>query len=579
MVETTGTVFIGTEGNDIIFGGTPTDDYYDLLGGNDIVQLETSGNDTYIGGAGNDFIVDSAGDDHYIFNLGDGNDHIYDITGNDVLEFGEGINDTDLILAKDDQGLLIGLRGTTDSIKIHGWADNDYKIESIRFADGSSLTSSDLDLLYDGTLLLGTNSNDTINGNDLGNIIRAKAGDDVIDGGLGADTMIGGLGNETYYVDNTGDATVEEIGEGIDSVYSSVSFNLGANVENLSLTGSADIDATGNELNNTMIGNIGNNILSGGQGNDVITDASGNDSYLFNLNDGQDIVTDLAGTDSIKFGAGITNSSLTYTQEGNDLVISITNTADKITVKDWYTTAANKIEKFEFADGTYVTSDDIDNPVTPIVPNIVGTDGRDILFGTFGDDIIDALAGNDLVTDFYGKDMVFGGDGSDKIMDFFGNDQINAGTGDDEIMDFSGDDTIIGGTGNDTIHDFLGSDTYIFNKGDGIDTLFDKSRGADIDTIKFGTGIIKEDVAIFKRGANLTIAYGAGDTLTVKELPRKGEEVFQLDNGLFLTDSDINQMIQQMASFAKSNGISFKSVEDVRANQDLMSMVVNSWHS
>ena len=58
--------------------------------------------------------------------------------------------------------------------------------------------------------------------------------------------MIGGLGNDTYVVDNVGDVVTEALNEGTDTVQSSVSFALGANVENLTLTGSANINGTGN---------------------------------------------------------------------------------------------------------------------------------------------------------------------------------------------------------------------------------------------------------------------------------------------------------------------------------------------
>jgi Ca2+-binding RTX toxin-like protein len=73
-------------------------------------------------------------------------------------------------------------------------------------------------------------------------------GDDFIDGRLGADTMYGGTGNDDYVVDNTGDQVVENANEGIDKVYSSISYPLGADVEDLELTGTAAINGTGNSL-------------------------------------------------------------------------------------------------------------------------------------------------------------------------------------------------------------------------------------------------------------------------------------------------------------------------------------------
>ena len=91
-----------------------------------------------------------------------------------------------------------------------------------------------------------------------------------VNGGAGADTLIGGTGNDTYIVDNAGDVVVENAGEGVDQVNSSVTYTLSTNVENLTLTGSAAIDGTGNELDNVLIGNNDANTLIDGAGNHVL---------------------------------------------------------------------------------------------------------------------------------------------------------------------------------------------------------------------------------------------------------------------------------------------------------------------
>ena len=143
--------------------------------------------------------------------------------------------------------------------------------------------------------IVGTSSNDTLNGTITNDTIHGLQGDDTIDGGLGIDTMNGGLGNDTYVLDNINDVVNENVGEGTDTVQSSVSITLSSNVENLTLTGTSNINATGNELNNVIIGNSGINELSGGLGNDIfyfngidsfgdtIKDFSVNDELRFNL--------------------------------------------------------------------------------------------------------------------------------------------------------------------------------------------------------------------------------------------------------------------------------------------------------
>jgi Ca2+-binding RTX toxin-like protein len=134
--------------------------------------------------------------------------------------------------------------------------------------------------------------NNTLTGNSAANTLNGGAGDDSLDGGAGADTLIGGLGNDSYTVDNTGDVVTETstLTTEIDSVYSAISYTLGANVEKLILTGSAAINGTGNELANTLIGNEMNNTLNGGAGNDLLIGGAG-----------QDILTGGAGNDIFAF--------------------------------------------------------------------------------------------------------------------------------------------------------------------------------------------------------------------------------------------------------------------------------------
>ena len=102
-------------------------------------------------------------------------------------------------------------------------------------------------------------------------------------GGLGADTMTGGLGNDLYVVSDTGDVIIELGGQGVDTVKASVSHVLAAEVEKLTLVGSAGISGTGNALNNTLLGNLSGNALEGGAGNDLIYGKGGNDTLTGGL--------------------------------------------------------------------------------------------------------------------------------------------------------------------------------------------------------------------------------------------------------------------------------------------------------
>ena len=108
--------------------------------------------------------------------------------------------------------------------------------------------------------------NNVLTGNSATNVLDADGGDDTLSGGAGADTLIGGTGNDTYVVDNVGEVVTEQLNEGLDTVQSSVSYTLSANVENLTLTGTGALNATGNSLANTLTGNTGANVLHGARG-------------------------------------------------------------------------------------------------------------------------------------------------------------------------------------------------------------------------------------------------------------------------------------------------------------------------
>ena len=129
-------------------------------------------------------------------------------------------------------------------------------------------------------IIAGVDSDDILQGTAGPDTLFGGIGNDTLVGGVGADTMVGGVGNDGYSVDNAGDAVIENANEGTDTVNATIHYGLGANVENLVLQGSADLQGYGNSQANTITGNVGNNLLDGGAGADVMVGGAGNDTYF-----------------------------------------------------------------------------------------------------------------------------------------------------------------------------------------------------------------------------------------------------------------------------------------------------------
>jgi serralysin len=130
-------------------------------------------------------------------------------------------------------------------------------------------------------VLQGTNQAEVLLGGSCGDSLNGGGGDDWLDGGAGGDILSGGSGNDTYVVDSRWDWVNEAYGEGNDTVIASISYVLGFNQENLYLSGSAHINATGNADANLLIGNAGNNTLAGKLGNDTLIGGDGQDVFVF----------------------------------------------------------------------------------------------------------------------------------------------------------------------------------------------------------------------------------------------------------------------------------------------------------
>jgi len=217
-------------------------------------------------------------------------------------------------------------------------------------------------------LTLTGNNNISGTGNNLNNAITGNNANNTLTGGDGKDTLTGGLGNDTYIIglNDTADIIIELANEGIDTVQSYIGYALSNHIEQLQLLGTTNINAAGNDSNNTLMGNDGNNVLSGGAGNDTLLGGLGDDVYFYSRGDGIDTIdnTDANnGNDSLLLNTGISAEQVWLQQVGSNLEVSIIGSSDKVIITDWYSNTAKRLDSLQLADGKTLMASEVDQLV------------------------------------------------------------------------------------------------------------------------------------------------------------------------------------------------------------------------
>ncbi|HMV04935.1 MAG TPA: cadherin-like domain-containing protein [Accumulibacter sp.] len=406
-------------------------------------------------------------------------------------------------------------------------------------------------------------------GNELANTLIGNSGRNLLNGATGADSMAGGAGNDDYFVDNAGDTVSEAFNDGIDTIYASVAYVLPEHVENLILTGNGNLDASGNGADNTLTGNAGDNALAGGggndtleggQGNDVLIGGSGNDTYLFKLGDGLDTINDVSGTDTVRFATGLSLDNvalrITETNGVHTAQLRILNAGgceqadqgfDFTVTVDRRGQITSPIEKFQFADGSPKTLDDLriktrftygtpwtttlttgrDDDIIVAGPrqNLIRSgSGNDIVYacsggdtvqGEGGNDYLQGGSGNDTLDGGCGLDVLAGSNGRDTLRDLGGINALFGGTQNDQIEAGAGNDFIAGGRHDDTIQAGGGKNIMAFNWGDGRDIVLPSLGAAN--TLSLGGGIEESDLVFKKTGSDLVLGTGGSHQITLKD--------------------------------------------------------------
>ena len=348
---------------------------------------------------------------------------------------------------------------TVDEVVEHADEGYDTVLSSVTYTLSANLEALHLrgtaDL--DGT---GNALDNALYGNQGKNLLNGGAGDDWLDGGAGTDVLMGGLGNDTYVVDSECDTVSESVNAGIDLIWSSVDYTLGANLENLMLSGTSSIHGTGNCLSNILFGNAGDNTLDGGAGADSLSGGAGNDTYI--VDDIGDCVAEAVceGVDQVQ-------ASISHTLSDNVEVLTLTGKSA-----------------------------------------IAGT-------GNAGDNLIKGNSAGNILNGGDGVDLLQGGAGADTILDTSGNNLLDGGAGHDALIGGDGNDWFAGGTGNDVITTGSGADVIAFNRGDGQDTVL--ASGGKDNTLSLGKGVKYADLLFKKSSNDLILVTGSKEQITFKD--------------------------------------------------------------
>ena len=559
----------GNEGANVLDGGAGKDDLYGYEGndtyivdnaGDQVVEIEPESDATDFV-SGTDLVNSSVSFvlGPYLDNLtligvldinGTGNELNNILTGNagsNILDGGAGV---DTLIGGNGNDVYV-VSVTTDVVTEQTNGGTDTVISPTTYTIGSNTEN----LTLSGTSAIngtGNTLNNYIIGNGAANTLKGDAGDDGLDGGLGNDRLEGGTGNDTFYIDSASDVLVENASAGTDTVVAGFTYTLATNFENLTLSGTAAINGTGNSAVSLITGNSANNTLSGGTGADTLVGKAGNDSYV--VDSTADVVTESLneGTDSV-------SSSVTYTLSANVENLTLTGSS-----------AIN---------GTGNTSSNV----------LTGNSAVNTLTGGAGDDVLDGKAGADKLLGGAGNDTFVvdnasevitenAGEGTDSIsssvthtlgsnvenlvltgstaINGTGNALNNAITGNgaaNTLTGSAGNDVLNGGGGADALNGGAGNDTYVMGRGNGAETITDNdSTSGNTDLVSFLSGVSADQIWFRKVSNNLEVTIiGTSDKATIVNWYTSSAyqlEQFKTADGKVLLSTKVANLVNAMAT-------------------------------
>lgn len=411
--NTTDFIF-GKEGSDTLHGGNG-DDFINGNAGNDTISggpgddtlYGEEGNDVLDGGQGNDFLNDNGGNDTYIFAKGYGIDAISDNGGKNTIRFTELTSDSILVNGTDENDVTIKIKGTNDKLIIKDFCvSDDLSDYTLEFKD-KTIHCKDAESPFRH-----------IYGDDSDECLKAVVADSIMNAYGGNDTIIGSEGIDVIYGNEGNDKITS--GDGNDTVY-----------------GGADNDIISGEAGDDILfGEEGQDTLDGGIGNDYLFGGAGEDTYLFGKDYGTDIIEDYEGISTIKLQGELTVNDLDIVKAGNEVIIRINGTQDKLIISSYGDNPDNYILS---VGENSITIKDVVWEIQPgaavdgvgSVRYVTGTDDADAIFAEKVKNIITSKEQHDYIVGNEDTDIIFGDGDADRILAGLEKDIIYGGEGND----------------------------------------------------------------------------------------------------------------------------------------------------
>ena len=528
---------------------------------NNVITGTDAGNNKLDGGAGNDSLVGYDGNDTLIG--GAGSDTLDGGTRADTMSGGAG---NDIYYVDDGGDLATELAGGgIDLVKSTVNRILGDNIENLTLIGPGDLNGA-------GNVL-----SNVLIGNDGKNLLIGDKGNDTLDGGLGADTLKGGVGNDVYFVDDLADVVHEAVGEGKDTVHSTVDFEIQADqeIEALILSSTADIEGHGNSGANaiTMMG-TGKAYLAGSSGNDTLTGGANDD--LLDGSDEDDLLNGGLGNDTLiggdendKLAGGDGNDTLdggngkdTLIGGKGDDVYLVRDTSEVISEL-----ANQGVDKVQSVAAAYTLAANVEDLYLGGATNINGTGNalRNFMQGSAGNNKIDGAGGNDLIFGGVGDDTLIGGAGNDELHGEVGTDQLIGGAGNDSYTIDDQFDTVVEKAGGGIDEVFTSVDKMIL--ADNVEELFLtgsaglSGRGNALSNMLFGN--LGNNVLMDGKGNDLLDGSFGADTL-----------IGGIGNDTYIVD-DSNDVIEELAGQGKDT---VRSIADyqLEEGQEIETLILSA---